>query len=93
MDLALAELLAGSPAWRFLNGVADVLDNHPFLTVTEPLVTEALNLAGAHTLGALLPSVASRASEDAMDELPEFAPGDLAGSYANRIRAAAEDLR
>jgi hypothetical protein len=94
LDAALTQILS-EPSWayRFLNGVADVLEGHAFLTVNEGLLTEALNLAKAYILGALPAIVVSQATHAAMDEMPEAYPGETADSLAARIRAAAEDLR
>jgi hypothetical protein len=94
LDAALARILAEpSHAHRFLTGIADVLDNDPFLTVNHQLVTDAMNAAARHVLGGLPDIVAAQASETAIAEFPETYPGELATSLAARIRAAAEDLR
>jgi hypothetical protein len=94
LDAALARILAEpSHAHRFLAGIADVLDNHPFLTVNALLVVDAMNAAALHVFAGLPEIVAAQAAETAVDELPEAYPGELAGSLAARIRAAAEDVR
>jgi hypothetical protein len=94
LDAALARILAEpSHAHRFVTGIADVLDNDPFLTVNALLVADAMNAAARHVFTGLPDIVAAQASETAIDELPETYPGELAGSLAARIRAAAEDLR
>lgn len=94
MDLALAEFLAGpSHAHRFLTGVADVLEGDPFLTVTQDLLDEALNLSTQYILGNLDSRIVEETTRIATVELPLFATGETTGLYAARIRAAAEDLR
>jgi hypothetical protein len=94
LDEALARILS-EPSWahRLLQGIADVLDNQPFLTVNEALLTEACDIATSHVLGHLTPYIADQARQVAMDEMPEAYPGETAGSLAARIRAAAEDVR
>jgi len=92
-DTALRQFLAEpSHANRFLTGVADVLEGDPFLTMTQDLLDEALNLSQAYILGNLDRAVASESAQIAMAELPVFIPGEQAGLYTARIRACAADL-
>jgi hypothetical protein len=89
-DSALRQFLAEpSHAQRFLDGVADVLESDPFLTMTRDLLDEALNLATQYILGNLDSHIRAEATETAMAELPLFVPGEHAGLYTARLRACA----
>ncbi|MDQ0842427.1 hypothetical protein [Streptomyces sp. V1I6] len=93
-DSALRQFLAApSHAHRFLAGVADVLKGDPFLTMTQDLLDEALNLSTQYILGNLDSKIVEETTRIATAELPLFAPGETTGLYAARIRASAEDLR
>ena len=90
LDTALERILAEpTRSARILSGLADIFAEQPFLTMGHWHLTDAMNTACYKVLHGFPAVIAADDTQRVAQALPLMRPGETAGEYSLRLRAAA----